>query len=393
MNINADNIKAENLSLITDKVELLAYKIAGLTYTSGDTIKIAEDFRELFVETFPEGANIYINGVRKGVSPDLFEQIPLGFIRIEAEKDNLYGRVDIHITEDTNSVTIDLKETYGNLFIKTGYKDLNVYLDGILLGIVDSGFFADISVGGHDLVLEGDGYFWRGFVSVSANKSTTVEVELRAYGSLLYNIPDGAVAEITNDSVFLQSLTKSGDIALWSEEYIIKVSGDDFETEEFSIFISKGDKYNFNPILKHNREYIARKNRQGKVIRLEEIRTRRTEIEDEIVRLNHVKDKKHIGGWVSAGSSVLSASLFGLFSIFGNSAYDDYMAATITADAVEYKDKFQLWDTLSYVSLGTSVATAGLSAYLFLSKSNIEGLNQEYVSLGIEMARLEGELQ
>ena len=68
MNINADNIKTDSLGLITEKIELLAYKIAGLTYTSGDTVMIAEDFRELFVMTNPEGATIYINGVRKGVS-------------------------------------------------------------------------------------------------------------------------------------------------------------------------------------------------------------------------------------------------------------------------------------------------------------------------------------
>ena len=104
-------------------------------------------------------------------------------------------------------------------------------------------------------------------------------------------------------------------------------------------------------------------------------------------------DKKKIGGWVSAGSSVLSAGLFGLLSIFSNQAYDDYVAATISADAVDYKEKVQLWDTLSYVSLGTAAVGAGLSAYLFLSKSPIEELNGEYVSLGIEMARLEGELQ
>ncbi len=247
MNINADNIKTENLSLITDKVELLAYKIAGLTYTSGDTIKIAEDFRELFVETSPEGANIYINGVRKGVSPDLFYQIPLGYIRIEAEKDNLYGRIDLNVTEATNSVKIHLEETYGNLFIKTSYKDLNVYLDGISLGKVDSGFFANISVGGHDLVLDGNGYFWRDFVSISANKSTTLEIEPRAYGSLQYNILDGGVAEITSNSMFLQSLTQSGKIDLWSGEYTIRVYADDFVTEEFSIFISKSDTYNFKP--------------------------------------------------------------------------------------------------------------------------------------------------
>ncbi|MCK5197816.1 MAG: hypothetical protein KAR21_05670, partial [Spirochaetales bacterium] len=256
MNINADNIKTDSLSLITKQVELLAYKIAGLTYTSGDTVMIAEDFRELFVMTDPAGAAIYINGVRKGVSPDLFEQIPLGYIRIEAEKDNLYGRLDINITEEMDVVEIPLKETYGKLFIKCDIENLNVYIDGNFLDVLQTGFFTGIPVGGHDIVVGGDGYFWWGFVSVNADKVTTISIEPFEYGTFNYEILPGAEAEITGKLGYSQIVSNSGTLWLIVDDYNVKVYGKDFESEEFSYSIKFKTEYNFNPDLKYNRDYI-----------------------------------------------------------------------------------------------------------------------------------------
>jgi len=59
---------------------------------------------------------------------------------------------------------------------------------------------------------------------------------------------------------------------------------------------------------------------------------------------------------------------------------------------VVYKDEFQTYDTISYIALGAGVVSAGVSAYSFMSKPSAENLSIEYASLGIEMARLEGEL-
>jgi hypothetical protein len=385
-NIKADSVETSKLSEMTGAAELLAFKLAGLTYTEGQTVQIARDFRDVFIETDPSGADIYINGVKKGISPVLLEQVPLGNIIIEAEKDYLYGYIDSLITEKTNSLNIRLKKTYGNLLIKSTIKEIGVYLNGNLLGELGTGFFPDITVGEHSLVLDGSGYLWEGVISVIAKKSTTVEAEPRAYGVLSYNFPNGVNAELVNVAGFVQNLSGSGYINLWTGEYIVKLSGDDYEAEEHFVTINRAARFVFSPDLKHSREYNTH-------TRLAEIRMRRHEIEAEIARINRMNGNKDIGGWISAGTGVISAGLFGLFSAFSNSAYDDYVTATITADAVEYKEKVQLWDTLSYISLGTATAGAGLSAYLFLSKSHIEELNREYVSLGIEMARLEGELQ
>jgi hypothetical protein len=255
-NINADSIETSKLSDMTAAAELLAFKLSGLTYAEGNNVQIATAFRDIFIETDPSGADIYINGVKKGVSPGLFEKVPLGSILIEGVKDNLYGSLEASITEKTNTLEFPLKVTYGNLLIKSTYKDLDVYLDGYFIGKLGSGFFPDITVGEHSIALDGNGYKWEGSASVVANKSVTVEADPKPYGVLQYTVQDGVVGELSNPSGFIQRLTQSGDLLLASGEYIVKLSGDNYEPEELSIVIIRGENSFLYNTLKHNREYF-----------------------------------------------------------------------------------------------------------------------------------------
>ncbi len=149
---------------------------------------------------------------------------------------------------------------------------------------------------------------------------------------------------------------------------------------------------------------IAKKNNQDEIIRLETIRKskvsrlanikqRRIEIDKKIKEYGRVRKNKNILGWSSAGAGVLSSSIFAVFTFLSNESYGNYQSATITADAVAYKDEFQTYDTISYIALGTALVSTGVSVYSFLSKPSAESLSIEYTSLVIEMARLQGELQ
>ncbi len=213
-NIRADNVETPSLAEMTKAAELLAFKLAGLTYTRGDNIQVAEEFRDIFIETNPSEAEVFINGVNRGVSPGLFEGVPVGNIRIEAKKGNLYGVLETRITDKTNSLEIRLNETYGNLLIKSTIKDINVYLDDAFMGEPGTGFFPDITVGVHDLVLEKDGYYWDGDVSIIANKTISAEVEPKPYGFLQYTIPGGIKAELFNSSGVSNPLNRRGNITL-----------------------------------------------------------------------------------------------------------------------------------------------------------------------------------
>jgi len=54
-NLNADSVSADGIEEMTERaVNLLAYKLAGLTYTEGSGERIAETFGEIFITTDPE---------------------------------------------------------------------------------------------------------------------------------------------------------------------------------------------------------------------------------------------------------------------------------------------------------------------------------------------------
>jgi hypothetical protein len=160
------------------------------------------------------------------------------------------------ITEKTNTLEIHLKETYGNLLIKSTFKDIDVYLDGYFIGKLGSGVFSDITVGEHVITLEGNDYRWEGSASIIANKSLTLAVEPKAYSVFRYNIQDGATAVLLNTLWSIDTHSGNGEINLWAGDYTIKVFGDNLEVQDFSISINRADKYNFAPRLELNREFI-----------------------------------------------------------------------------------------------------------------------------------------
>ncbi len=91
-NVNADSVSADDIGKMADtEINLLAYKLAGLTYSGGDGVRIADSFGEIFLETNPSGAEVFVNGVRRGLSPVVIEQIPLGKTLITVKKGNMSG--------------------------------------------------------------------------------------------------------------------------------------------------------------------------------------------------------------------------------------------------------------------------------------------------------------
>ena len=196
-------------------------------------------------------------------------------------------------------------------------------------------------------------------------------------------INTGFKGDIKYYSDFISTSTAVTKSHIQNLEYLqTKISDSMFQFDELSYEIK---------ILLQN--YNSKKIRQDKVIRLAEVKQRRTEIDFKIKEYDRISKNKNFLGWSSAGASALSTGLFGVFTFLSNESYGNYQAATITADAVAYKGEFQTYDTISYIALGAGLLGAGVSAYSFMSKPSVESLSIEYTSLGIEMVRLEGALQ
>jgi hypothetical protein len=253
-NIKADTVELSRLDEVTQATELLAFKLAGLTYVSGQEVQIAQKFGEVFIETDPAGAEILINGARKGTSPELITRVPLGKIRVEARKDNLYAMQELEVTAKTGMLKLKLERQFGNLFVKSSAAAVDVYVDGKRLGPLGSGFFQDVEAGDHAIALQGEGLYWEGAVTVRSGESSRVEAYPREFGSLSFDLPEDATGEITGTNV-REVIRGTGTLArLWVGSYSVRVSGTGFEPVTETVEIRKAQAEQFRPSLPLSRE-------------------------------------------------------------------------------------------------------------------------------------------
>lgn len=263
-NIKADKVATDSIDEMTEKVELLAFMLAGLTYREGGEEEIAKEFGEVFVLTDPDGADIFINGVRKGTSPELFSKVPLGQIRIEARKGDMYAEKLVNIAEGMGEIELVLKQVFGNLFIKSSEPEVDVFLDGEPLGKLGTGLFRDLAIGSFTLRLLGDGLFWEDTVEISAGESSRVEAYPRAFGTISYMLPEGVIAEVKG-SQFREVIRGSGELEpVWEGTYAIAATGEKYVSLEQSITVSQGQTAIFRPEIDFTNEYTEELLRQRK---------------------------------------------------------------------------------------------------------------------------------
>ncbi len=256
-NIKADKVDAQGMGDMTAAVELLAFKLAGLTLVTGAKVEIATDFIELLIETEPTGADILINGIPKGISPNLISRIPLGNISVEARKDNFYAVKNIEVNKNTSRLFLSLEEQFGKLFLKSSETNINVFLDGRDLGSFGAGLFNHLSLGTHELEVMGNSLYWSGTIEIFSDTTTRTDVYPKPYGSLKYLIPEGAVAKLSTPG-YEEVLTGSGNIPrLWTGRYSLSVMGENYLTHQEDILISQGQKIDLQLELEFTSEYIA----------------------------------------------------------------------------------------------------------------------------------------
>ena len=126
---------------------------------------------------------------------------------------------------------------------------------------------------------------------------------------------------------------------------------------------------------------------------LGDIYIRRDEITEIIEQKKRAAKSRKIIGWTSLIASALAGGAYVYFAGLGNDAYDNYLNATITADAVDYKEQFRQYDLLGYVSLGVASAGAVVSAVSFSIIPSLDDLYNGYEALREEIQLLEGVLQ
>jgi len=249
-----DEISERFLSDMRDSMELLAFKLGGLITIRNNKPVIAREFTQLFIETIPSRADIFINGTKKGVSPDIISRVPVGRIKISARYGNFYGTKVLDVTENTGQVQIECREAYGGLTIRTE-DDLDVYLDDRWLGKVNSGLFSNLTIGIHTLELKSQELYWRDEVVIRGNERTFVKAQVKEYGRIEYGIPEGASAEIKGE-MFREVVRGYGTLPVPAEKYSITVSGKNYENhDQITVSVVRGATVSLLPNLQYTKEY------------------------------------------------------------------------------------------------------------------------------------------
>ncbi|MBN2051720.1 MAG: PEGA domain-containing protein [Spirochaetales bacterium] len=448
-NVNADSVSAADVVEMTDSgVTLLAYKLAGLTYTEGGGERIADAFGEIYVSTTPDGAEIFINGMRRGTSPLVVDKVPLGSVRVTARKDNLVGESIIELkSADLVEVDLALKISQGRLFIKSSEKEVEVFLDGESLGPLSGGLFRDLSSGDHTLTLKGDGLFWEGPVVLEADKTVTVEASPTPYGTLDYRVPDDAVLTLFG-SGGTKHLSGLGTVNLTIGSYRASTSGDHYLPREDMIEIARGQTVSYAPEMDLTEEYrvvledklrqeaessfredledlegrvahhtggsdeVARELDESRLLRknleaseydfpellqaavalnLAALANRMEELEALTAAAKQQSSRRKISRWTALGIGAAAFTVTGIYHSLGATEYRNYLAALTTTASEALHSRLQSYTVLQVggAIVGTGAALTGL----LLSSSRVDEVKAytaEAAALSAERAALEG---
>ncbi len=445
VNLRAGKVEAASLADLPDAAELLAYKLAGLTRYRGGMEEVAREFGEIFLETDPPGAEVYVNGQRRGSSPILISKVPLGTVRVESRNGNLYGRQDVRVGRGTIRLSLRLAQQYGNLFLRSQIGSLEAYLDGTRLGVLGSGFFERIPAGPHVVELIGEGWYWREEVLINGGESTQVEASPQAYGTLRCRLPEKATAEIVGETQ-REVIADSAELTLWAGTYSVQVAGERYEPYSTELTIHRGQTVVLEPALCYNREYECasftrlieeaervlsadqrmeqkdigrvqdlkrsilasrhalpelaaraealigrakgKKARQDSRDELVQLAAREQRIAERIRKIEQARERQRRGGWWTFGAGAVSLGVSGLFVYLGEDAYWKYRAAPTREEWNRYRQVFQRWDTLTVTAWAVGGACLGSSLLLWAIRPRPERFEAELVGIRARMAVL-----
>lgn len=161
------------------------------------------------ITSSPSGADVYIGGSYKGVTPlDLTGQYSAGSYAIEIKKDGYVPWLSSMVvkTSETTSISATLIPFKGNVEISSEPDEATIYLDENYVGISPK-TINDIPTGIHSITLKKDGYYdWDSEIEIIKGRTVSINARMETR-----EIPyDGSIniqstpsnAEVYIDGVF-----------------------------------------------------------------------------------------------------------------------------------------------------------------------------------------------
>jgi hypothetical protein len=223
---------------------------------------------EVDVTTDPSGAEISVDGVRKGLSPLRLDDVPR-FVEVEITasvgnrsasrkvmlRDNARMNLDMKLLSEPGSLVITASEAYSSVF-----------LDGAAVSITPSGTLNGLEAGKHVLELKGQSAAYRGQVTVVGGKATAVAVTMVPFGSLVLNLPDACTCLIEGNGISETSACKDyGWLPVG--QYRLTMTGGDYERYAESITVMRAETLQFAPRLRFTVALIGAVSRRAPGIR------------------------------------------------------------------------------------------------------------------------------
>ncbi len=145
---------------------------------------LVSSFGSLKVETVPDGADVFIDGKKQGISPLQIKKIKKGTVTVEAKK-TCYAlskkKVRIRGGKDTE-VRFEMQTVCGDLAVASEPSGAEWYLDGKYIGKTP-GVKKNVVKGPHEVVVKKKGYTaWSQRAEVLAGKKAVLQASLSVVG-------------------------------------------------------------------------------------------------------------------------------------------------------------------------------------------------------------------
>jgi uncharacterized caspase-like protein len=330
-----------------------------------------------YIEASIAGAEIWINGVKRGTSPLFIDGLAPGNIIIEAKSSGMYASAQLQVVRKIlNEVKLQLKEIQGNVLFSSivlgtnpnaEKKDVDavvggvsVLLDGKPLGPLSGRLISKLPPGTYTLALASSSWYWEQSLEIKGNDTTKVDAVLTPVGTISWKLPEGASVTLQEKKSGIEFVMDDAEgLAEYipSGNYIVKYRGEPYVDSDAEFVLGQGKVVSLVPNLTFTSQWLS-------IINIKKINE---ELFRQMELFMQVKNDRNRFDTVGIVSLAIGASLVagsGVSLYLAGDSYQKYLASTSTTDAIIYRSK-----TNQLANLGLFLGAGGIGS-LVLSTIN-----------------------
>ena len=206
----------------------------------------------IFVDSFPQKSDVYLDGVKKGVTPIAINGLQLGEYEIQVKHDGYRTFTQsVSITKDKPKITViaNLEHVTFVLQVSSYPTEAEVYVDGIKKGLTPI-TIDDLPLGEHFVEVKKQNFaIWSQKIDAESYKVIQLVATLQPQSASLSinSTPQGATVYLNDKNMGVTPVVINN---LDAEKYNLKLTMDGYAPYEEQITVSKGEEIDRNITLK-----------------------------------------------------------------------------------------------------------------------------------------------